>query len=455
MRVRVALVGLGATALLVAGCSGPPANQPAGSSAAPTTAGSAAPGAAADWPTYHRDNARTGFAPDVPPVGTPAVAWRAPLDGAVYGQPLVVGDEVLAGTEGDSVYGLDAATGKVRWRVRLGTPVPTSALPCGDINPLGITGTMAYDAATGRVFAVAETTGGVHTLVGVDVRTGQVDVRVPVPPPHGQQIAHQQRSALTVLDNRVYVAYGGLAGDCGPYVGSVVSVTTAGADLISYAVPTPREGGNWAPGGAAVTGGKLFYAVGNGESSSGYDGSDSVFALTTDLHRADLFAPSTWPQDNQQDLDLGSATPTLLGPWVIAVGKRGTAYVLRAGHLGGIGGQVSQLDLCKSFGGSAVDGSTAYLPCPDGTRAVQVDGAGKLTVRWKSAVPANGSPVVGGGAVWVVDYSTGTLYALDPATGQPKAHLDLGPTPHFTSPTLTPQRAYVGTMAGVTAVSGV
>src|SRR5690348_5545169 len=73
-----------------------------------------------DWPTYHRDNARTGLAPSVGTIGRLSVAWKATLDGAVYGQPLVVGDIVYAATENDTVYGLDAATGVVRWTSHLG-----------------------------------------------------------------------------------------------------------------------------------------------------------------------------------------------------------------------------------------------------------------------------------------------------------------------------------------------
>ena len=56
----------------------------------------------------------------------------APLDGAVYGQPLVVGGTVFAATENDTVYALDPVTGKAVWQSHLGTPVPRSALPCGE-----------------------------------------------------------------------------------------------------------------------------------------------------------------------------------------------------------------------------------------------------------------------------------------------------------------------------------
>ena len=77
----------------------------------------------------------------------------------MYGQPLVVGQLVIAATENDSLYGLDRATGHVAWRTHLGSPVPLSDLPCGNIDPLGITGTPAYDRDNGLVYALAEMPG--------------------------------------------------------------------------------------------------------------------------------------------------------------------------------------------------------------------------------------------------------------------------------------------------------
>jgi outer membrane protein assembly factor BamB len=69
-------------------------------------------------------------------------------------------------------------------------------------------------------------------------------------------------------------------------------------------------------------------------------------------------------------------------------------------------------------------------------------------------VPAAGSPVVGGAAVWTVDYDGGVLYALDPATGAVRQQLAVGEAPHFASPTLAGGRVYVGTLTGVVAVRG-
>lgn len=450
-RVAAAL----AVAVLVAGCATGPGRPPA---PLPTTAG---PGASAppappagDWPTYNGDNARSGAAPALPPVGRLAPAWRAPLDGAVYGQPLLVGSLVLAATENDSVYGLDAATGRVAWHTPLGRPQPLGALPCGNIDPLGVTSTMAYDPATGSLFALAETEGARHTLTALDPATGTVRWRRRVEPAAGAQAATQQRGALTVAFGRVYVPFGGLYGDCGDYVGTVASVPADGnGPQTSYTVPTTRQGGIWAAGGLVVRDGVLLAAVGNGASTGTYDGSDSVTALTPALRRAAFFAPPTWAADNAADLDLGAMTPAPAGGDVLAVGKSGQAYLLRGDRLGGVGGQSAQARVCPAYGAAAVSGTNVYVPCQDGTRAVSVAG-GALTTLWRSSVPAGGSPTLGGSAVWVVDYSAGTLYALSPATGRVTARITIGPCPHFAAASLGAGRAYVGTLGGVVAVSG-
>ena len=408
-----------------------------------------------DWPTYHRDNARSGLAPGFPAPGKLSQAWKVDLDGAVYGQPLVIGDTVFAATEHDTVYAIAADNGQLRWSAHLGEPMPRHQLPCGNIDPLGVTSTMVFDPATGLVFALAETLGAHHTLFGLDARTGAVRVSRAAEPPKGDPVAHQQRAALNLLGNRVYVAYGGLAGDCGDYVGSVVAIPTNGSGpALSFAIPTPREGGIWAPGGGIVHNGRLLYAAGNGESTGDYDGSDSVTALDADLKALDRFSPSTWAQDNAADLDLGSMSAAVVNGYVFIAGKRGVGYTLRPDRLGGIGGQVATADVCAGFGGAAVDGDTVYVPCSDQPMAVRVDGAGKMHVRWRSPVHAAGAPVVGGGAVWVVDYDGGTLYALDAATGSVRQQVPIGgKAPHFASPALARGRVFVGTLHGVTAVN--
>ena len=198
-----------------------------------------------------------------------STAWTAQLDGAVYGQPLVIGHEVIAATENDSVYALNRSTGQTIWRANVGTPVPQSALNgCGDIFPLGITGTPAYDAATGLVYAVAEVTGYQHVLVAVDAATGAVKLRRDLdrPTAANQPAYNQQRPALAIDDGRVYAAFGGLFGDCGAYQGSVVSAPLTGdGPLTRWLTPTSREGAVWGPGGPVVgPNGDLWISIGNG-----------------------------------------------------------------------------------------------------------------------------------------------------------------------------------------------
>ena len=456
-------------ALAISGCA---STSSPGTAHSPTAAGTAHSPAAGpaqqqsppppstwDWPVYHHDPARSGYAAATPAAGKLSIAWTRHLDGAVYGQPLAVGGLVIAATEGDSVYGLDRTTGAVRWRAHLGTPVPLSSLPCGGIDPLGITSTPAYDPATGLVYAVAETTGYHHMLAGISVTSGRVSFIRDIPTPDGHPQADQQRAALAVAGGRVYIAFGGLEGDCGPYRGSVVGAPVSGrGPLISYLVPTAREGGIWATGGpVAGPGGTLYVSVGNGAATGPpFDGSDSVTALSLALHRTGIFAPAVWAADNAGDLDLGSMSPAILpGRMILAVGKRGTGYLLNASRLGGVAGQVAARHVCLAYGGPAVRGTVAYIPC-EGRGVTAVDTSGhQIRVLWHGPPAAMGSPVLGGGAVWVTDWNVGTLFQLDAATGHARATIGLGSAlPHFASPSLSGPLVLIGTLGGVVAVSG-
>jgi polyvinyl alcohol dehydrogenase (cytochrome) len=458
--------GVVAAALVLglAACGGPA--TPAGPAAAgPAAAGSGGSGSgtalgqAASWPEYHGNAARTGVGRGVPRAGRLSVAWSRRLDGAVYGQPLIIGGTVIAATENDSVYALRRATGQVLWRTHLGTPVPLSSQPCGNISPLGITGTPVYDHANGLVYAVADTGGSRSVLAGLRLSTGQVAVSRTIPAPDGHPSFDQQRAALALEAGHVYVAFGGHFGDCGPYLGSVAAVPADGrGPILSYRVPTARQGGIWSPGGPVIgPGGTIYVSVGNGAATRPpFDGSDSVTALSPALHRTGLFAPATWAADNASDLDLSSMSPALLpGGRILAVGKRGTGYLLRAARLGGIGGQLAEGRICPAFGAAAVSGTVAYVPCEGGGMAAVTVANDQLRVLWRGPGSASGSPVVGGGAVWVADWDAGTLYELAQASGAVRQRVGLGSAlPHFASPSLSGSLALVGTMSGVVAVAG-
>ena len=200
----------------------------------------------------------------------------------------------------------------------------------------------------------------------------------------------------------------------------------------------------------------MYVSVGNG-SGTGFDDSDSVTALSPGLRRTGVFAPSTWRHDNDNDLDLGSTQPALLpGGMLLADGKSGTAYLVKAAHLGGVGGQVAQAEVCPAYGQAAVQGSVVYEPCEQGGLAAGDTAGNRISVWWRGPASAWGSPVLGGGAVWVTDWKTGTLYELDQATGATRDSLGLDTRlPHFSSMWMTGSHAFLGTLAGVVAVGGV
>lgn len=431
-----------------------PAPESPQASAAPSA--TIQPATSADWPQYHRDAARTGLDPGfrAPDAGL-AMSWKAALDGAVYAEPLVVGGAVIAATEGDSVYALDPTRGSVLWRRHLGSPVPLSTLPCGNIDPLGITGTPAYDPATASLFVVAEVAGPKHVLFALDPANGAVRWSRSVDLPGSDPLTLQQRPALAVGSGFVYIGFGGLAGDCGQYRGAVVGVPTNGAGpTIAYRVPVSREGGVWATGGPVLDpAGNLYVSIGNGASTTTYDGSDSVVELSPTLELKSRFAPARWARDNAGDADLGSLSPVLVpGGWVFIAGKSGQGYVLRQGDLGGIGGQVSTRSVCAGFGAAAQAGATLFVPCPSGVEQVRIGSAGSIHPGWVTGSGATGPPVIGAGAVWSLDITAGRLVALDPATGAALASVSTGALPHFASPSLWGRLVLVGTMHGVLAV---
>ena len=420
-----------------------------------------AAGASPTWTTYHGDNSRSGNATGEPSLFPTFLHWTSPdLDGDIYGQPLLVAGRVVVATENDSLYGLDPRTGKVVWRTNVGTPVPLGNLPCGDIDPLGITGTPAEDPATGLVYAVAEVVEGAnpaHILVAVDAATGAVRFTRPFDPPGMDTTVQQERAALVVANGRVYVNYGGLDGDCGNYHGWVVGSNLDGSgSLIWYQTPGSQSG-MWAVGGAAVdAAGNLLVATGNGSSTTSYDHGDSVIRLSPTLVEEDHFAPSDWAADNGSDSDLGSDGPLPVagGQLVFEVGKEQTGYLLHENALGGIGGQAFEASVCFSIGASAYADPYIYVPCNGSLDALRLNAAGpSFSLAWSVPGGFFGPPTVAGGAVWSVDQD-GRLVAADPVTGALRFDQNIGPVTHFTTPTAAGGLLLVAATTHIVAFSG-
>lgn len=201
--------------LLLAGCVGQRVPKTTLPTETTTTASTTSPATllvADDWPTYHKDLARTGF--DRVTVKSPDTLWESEkLDGDVYAEPLIVGNQVFIATEQNSVYSFDLATGKRLWRASLGTPVAISQLGCGDIDPSGTTSTPVADPPAGRLYVVARVQPNHHELFTVDIKDGSIISHRVVDPPGSDPRFQQERGALALSQGRIYIPFGGLYGD--------------------------------------------------------------------------------------------------------------------------------------------------------------------------------------------------------------------------------------------------
>jgi outer membrane protein assembly factor BamB len=423
------------------------------------------------------------------------VVWHAHLDQSVYGQPLAFGGNVVVGTENNTLYVLNPRTGARVWSIHLQAPVRTSIIDqatglgggCGDIDPLGITGTPVI-SSTGIAYVAYEGYSGTaiwqhirHYLAAINLVTHKRWWTRIIDPPGGNTAngytiaAEQQRPALLLYDNRVYVNFGGLAGDCGLYHGYVLGVPANGVGgELNYKVPTQTEGAIWSVGGAVVaTNGDIVVATGNGGTDT-YDGSDSVIELTPTLRLQSEWAPTDWSDLSANDWDLGSGGVIQVPgtTWIFAAGKQTTVpapgFLVALGHLGhGPANAPFTAATCNSgdggvFGQEADYQTTVsaklttfiYVPCQNGIEAITAVGGLHPTfaMRWAPSTGSpDGSPMVAGGYVWALDYYNGGLYGMSPTTGQVVFQRNTDGLNHFAVPSLALGHILVPTSDGVEA----
>lgn len=397
------------------------------------------------WSTYHCDYSRDGVDNNESNIHSPAVTWQsATLDGDVYAEPLVALGKVFVATENNSIYALNATTGSVIWRTNVGSPVK-SGLPCGDINPLGITGTPVIDLSTKTIYFVAELAGGGHYLFGVNIDSGSVVFARNIDPPGSTPLDQQQRTALALDDGIVYAAFGGLDGDCGNYHGWVVGAQLNNTGKLYTFQVAPNgsdaQGGIWEVGGSSIgANGDLFIATGNSRGSNTYDYGDGVVQLSPTLQILSYFAPSDYSALNQGDTDLGSTGPVLLDnlSLVFQIGKEGVGYLLDQARLGGINGSLFSAQVCNSaYSADSYFNSYIIVPCTNGLFAVKLQTSSKqpsFSSVWSTDSFMAGAPIVSGNAVWTIDTDNGTIFALDPVSGSTLFNYHLGSVVHFETP---------------------
>jgi Bacterial Ig domain/Bacterial lectin len=309
------------------------------------------------------------------------------LKGGIYAQPLVDNSPadgpdgiLLAVTEGNYAYGLNAKTGAIEWSRHFGTPWNPGT--CGDLVPtIGITGTPVIDPSKNTAYFTTDITapGKKDTaswwLQAVNVATGAEAAGFPVriqgradnqnrsAAPFDAQ-TEMQRPGLALVNGVVYMGFGSHC-DEKPWQGWIFGVNERGRFTARWVDETngATGAGIWGSGGGLVVdgSGNLYFATGNGNSPQPGRGrgarqpqgpgkglGECVVKLSTTnnaLHLADYFCPSDALQLNNYDGDLGSGSPTALPmsfgtsqypDLMVEAGKQGEVYLLNMNSLGGM-----------------------------------------------------------------------------------------------------------------------
>jgi hypothetical protein len=340
---------------------------------------------------YHNHSSRDGLYID--PAFTRGAAGNLTRDlgfdgtmvGDVYAQPLYVDNgpngrpTIIAVTESNNVYALDAVDGSIIWQRNVGDPVPLEDLPCPPkLQTMGITGTPVVDLASRALFLDAMITpdGGTtkqHLILSLNLDTGVTNPGWPVDVEatatyNGRAFRariQQQRPALAIVDNILYVGYGSMQ-DCDLYHGWLVGVPINNpASVTAWAAGTntgTHGGAIWGVGGIASDGNNPFVITGNTFDTGGtWDGGEAVIRFQPGPifsgDPSDFWAPTNWFDNlDQFNLDLGSSGPLLVdvpgatpSSLIVAMGKDGKAYLLDRSNLGGITAPVDSASVSDSI----------------------------------------------------------------------------------------------------------
>jgi hypothetical protein len=265
---------------------------------------------------------------------------------------------LIAETTGNDVFALNENTGATVWMRNIGSSPQDSGAGCGGIHPIGIESTGVIDPATSTLFvagAIGSATISRHEVHALNLMDGTERTGWPVDvataPPSGSMTfmpqPANQRSALSLLNGIVYIAYGGHVGDCGPYHGWVIGINASNPAMKGGWATGGQGEGIWAAGGMASDGTGVFASTGNrtGGGSSTHQDSEAVVKITGLGTRADTYFPSRWQAMDTADADMASVNPVYIeqagstpSKMIVQVAKDGHLYILDAAALGGSNG---------------------------------------------------------------------------------------------------------------------
>ncbi len=322
-------------------------------------------------------------------------SFRARISGAIYAQLLYVAgkdgkDVVIAASEENNVAAFDAETGATVWSRNLGTPVPLAKLPCGNIDPLGITGTPVIDPASRTLYLDAMTlsrdgTTAKHLIFALSLDNGSTRPGWPVDVSAAVRYGHtafdssvqNQRGALGFVHGTVYVPYGGHYGDCGTYHGWLVGVPASNPGAPKAWATGATGGGSWAPSGVASDDGSIFIATGNTFGTIRWEGGEALLRFSEGPlfsgRTSDFFAPGNWRTLDVFDRDIGGTGPVVFdvtgavpSKLLVGLGKDGKIYLVDRNDLGGVGHEVAAAKVATN---SIINAAAAYTT-PRGTYVV-------------------------------------------------------------------------------------
>jgi outer membrane protein assembly factor BamB len=303
------------------------------------------------------------------------LSFNGTISGNVYAQPLYIeggpnGAMVIAVTESNNVYALNANNGSIIWQRNLG-PAVTSGLPCGNITPLGITGTPVVDLASRSLFLDAMIDGNPekHFVYSLNVDTGATNANWPVDlnataSYNGTAFTSRvqnQRGGLAIVNGVLYVPFSGLAGDCGTYHGWVVGIATNNPSNVRAWATAAVGGGIWGHSGVASDGTNMFVITGNTFNTQGtWMGGEAIIRLQAGPVFSSFWAPPNWFSLDQSDTDLGGVSATLVdvpgatpSQLVLALGKDGMAYLLNRNNLSGVSSPIASANLPSAVRGQS------------------------------------------------------------------------------------------------------
>ncbi len=361
--------------------------------------------------------------------------FKATVSGNVYAQPLFWKPDgatkglVIVATESNIVYALDENSGAEVWHTTLAHSVPRKNLPCGNIDPSGITGTPVIDPSNGTIYFDALVTGPRHMIYALSVTDGNIISHWPIDVQSRLSASgvsfspstQGERSALLFFDGNLYVNYGGNDGDCGTYHGTVIQIDPKKHKIVASWQTRALGGGIWAQGGMAGDGAGLFATTGNTMQANVWGDGEAIIRLRAGLVHSfdskDHFTPTNWRMLDDQDLDLGGteAIPINIARGsttqqdVIAFGKDGNAYLADRTNLGGVGGELARAHVSNH---SIITAPAVYQTasrsmiaftnsgsdhCPSGNiTMLDIGATGKHPIRfaWCEALNGRGSPII-------------------------------------------------------------